>query len=66
MEQFYPLLTVASMAGFGWLGWRLAGARNRNPLGWLAAGAVFPPLLLILAFLAPVPAEDDTDESGPG
>jgi hypothetical protein len=61
MEQFYPLITIFSAVGFGWLGWRMAKARQRSTVGWCAAGAVLPPLLLILAYLAPLHAEDVED-----
>jgi hypothetical protein len=61
MEAFYPMITVASMALFGWLGWRMGGARNRNPQVWLALGALLPPLLLILKFLPPIQDEPEED-----
>jgi hypothetical protein len=61
MEAFYPLLTVFSMVLFGWLGWRMAAAKERNPQAWLALGALFPPLLLVLKVLPAL--NDDADEA---
>jgi hypothetical protein len=61
MEAFYPLLTLISIVVFVWLGRRLALARNRNAWGWALAGAVLPPLLLILLVLKPLAPEDNAD-----
>ena len=57
MTAFYPLLTMISIAVSVWLARRFALARNRTVLGWALAGAFFPPLLVILYLLKPVPAE---------
>jgi len=51
MEQYYPLITMASVAVFGCVGWSMANARDRNPLAWMVVGGILPPLLLILLFL---------------
>jgi hypothetical protein len=59
MEKFYPLITVLSMVVFGWLGWRLGIGRNRNPQVWMAAGALLPPLLLVLVYLGPLTGDAD-------
>lgn len=59
MPAFYPLLTLISIAVFAWLGRRLAHARNRNVWGWSLAGAVLPPMLLILYALKPLEPLDD-------
>lgn len=59
MERYYPFITMVSMALFGWVGWRMAISRNRNPAVWTALGAIFPPLLLILLVLKS--REDDAD-----
>ncbi|MDX2144266.1 MAG: hypothetical protein SFV19_13000 [Rhodospirillaceae bacterium] len=66
MEKFYPLITVLSMLAFGWLGWRMGSARNRNPQVWMAAGALLPPLLLVLMSLGTLgegPDDEETDEA---
>lgn len=65
MAAFYPLLTLISIIVFVWLARRLAMGRNRNVIGWGVAGAVFPPLLIILYVLKPLAAEDDAgDDEG--
>mgnify|MGYP003640491564 CR=1 FL=1 len=51
MAAFYPMISLISMIAFAWLGRRMAIARQRNGLGWGIAGALFPPILLILKFL---------------
>ncbi len=61
MQAFYPLLTLISIAVFVWLARPLAVARKRNVLGWSLAGAVLPPLLIILYVLKPVAPEPDDD-----
>ena len=61
MPAFYPLLTLISIIVFVWLARRLALARNRNVIGWSVAGAVLPPLLIILYVLKPVAADPDDD-----
>lgn len=58
MPAFYPLLTLISIVVFVWLARRMAVARNRNVLGWGVAGAILPPLLIILFVLKPIAAED--------
>lgn len=63
MQPYYPLLTLLSIVIFVWLGRRMAGARHRNRMAWGLAGAVLPPLLLILLMLRPLtPEESDEDE----
>ena len=57
MQAFYPLLTLISIAVFAWLGRRFALARNRNAWGWALAGAILPPVLVILYFLEPQEAD---------
>jgi hypothetical protein len=60
VTAFYPLLSLASIALFAWLGRRMAMARNRNVLGWAVGGAFLPPVLLVLWRLRPLtPAEAD-------
>lgn len=66
MSAFYPLLTLISIVVFVWLGRRMAKARNRNVVGWCLAGAVFPPLLLILLALKPAPAAAPDEEDAEG
>ncbi|MGE4063282.1 MAG: hypothetical protein AB7E79_07925 [Rhodospirillaceae bacterium] len=63
MQAFYPLLTVISMTVFVWLGRRLAVARSRNAWGWALAGALLPPLLIILYALKPLEASEDDAEA---
>lgn len=46
---------------FGWFGRHLAHERNRNTFAWLAIGATFPPLLLILYIMPPVAADARED-----
>jgi hypothetical protein len=53
---------LISIIVFVWLGRRLAVARNRNVIGWSVAGAVLPPLLVILYALKPLAADPDADE----
>ena len=60
-------LSITSMLVGGFFGWRLSTNRNRNPVGWMVAGVVFPPLVLILLFMKPTdskpdakPADDET------
>ncbi len=60
MTSFYPMISLISMIVFAWLGRRMAIARRRNSLGWGLAGALFPPLLLILKFLSERPVDADT------
>jgi hypothetical protein len=61
MQSFQFAISVVSMLVFGFLGWRLAMKRGRNPIGWMVAGVLFPPLLIILAFLkTAVPQDTDT------
>ncbi|MBL8630099.1 MAG: hypothetical protein JNM81_10750 [Rhodospirillaceae bacterium] len=65
---FYEfLLSVASMLAGGLIGWRMAAKRGRNPVGWMVAGVLFPPLVLALFFMKPaspaIPA--DGSESDP-
>jgi hypothetical protein len=62
MPAFYPLLTLISIVVFVWLARRMAVARHRNVLGWGVAGAILPPLLIILYALKPIAAEDAADE----
>ncbi len=64
MTAFYPLLTLISIIVFVWLARRLARARNRNVIGCSVAGAILPPVLLVLYALKPVapePSEDQAD-----
>lgn len=61
MQAFYPFLTLISMIAFALLAWRLARARGRTVLGWSLAGAVFPPLLLVLYALGPAAPDPGTD-----
>jgi len=67
MPVFYPLLTLFSLVLFAWLGRKLAMARNRNRMAWGLAGALLPPLLLILLMLRPLTVEeadeDDVEEA---
>jgi hypothetical protein len=49
--MFYFAIALLITAGFAWLGRHMALKRNRNGLLWGLAGALFPPLLLILKFL---------------
>jgi hypothetical protein len=63
MPAFYPLLTLISITVFVWLARRLALARNRNVWGWAVAGAILPPLLLILYVMKPL-EPDAEDEDG--
>lgn len=65
MQAFYPLLTLISITVFVWTARRLAKARNRNVLGWAVAGAILPPVLAILYFLKPAPADDAPEEEIP-
>lgn len=64
MPAFYPLLTLISIIVFVWLARRLALARNRNVLGWGVAGAVLPPLLIILYALKPLAPEPSDEDDG--
>jgi hypothetical protein len=64
MPAFYPLLTLISIIVFVWLARRLAMARNRNVIGWSVAGAVLPPVLIVLYVLKPVAAEAEDGEVG--
>ncbi|MBL8642433.1 MAG: hypothetical protein JNK21_00760 [Rhodospirillaceae bacterium] len=57
MSLIHVVISILSMAGFGWLGWRMANARGRNPAPWMIAGVIFPPLLLILMFLKSAESE---------
>ncbi len=61
MAKFYPMISIISMIVFAWLGRRMAITRNRHSLVWGVAGALFPPLLLILKFLSVQPAEEAVD-----
>jgi hypothetical protein len=63
MNLFHTSLTLASIVIFGWLGRFLALKRNRHPLGWGLAGALFPPLLIILFVLKPLPEEAEEAEA---
>ena len=64
MQAFYPILTLISVVVFLWLGGRMAGARNRNRLGWAIAGGLLPPVLLVLLMLKPrTKAEIAADEA---
>jgi F0F1-type ATP synthase assembly protein I len=60
-------LSITSMLVGGFLGWLLASKRNRNPIGWMVAGVIFPPLVLILLFMKPAAQADvaapETDET---
>lgn len=62
MPAFYPLLTLISIVVFVWLARRMAVARNRNVLGWGVAGAILPPLLVILYTLKPIAAEEAAED----
>jgi hypothetical protein len=64
MTAFYPLLTLISIIVFVWLARRLAIGRNRNVIGWSVAGALLPPLLVILYALKPLAADEDDDAAG--
>jgi len=66
MPAFYPLLTLISIIVFVWLARRLAMARNRNVVGWSVAGAILPPVLVILYALKPLAAESGDDEGEEG
>ena len=59
----YPLLSLASIMFFAWLGHFMADRRNRRAVGWGVAGALFPPVLIILFFLKPVPDEPQEPEA---
>ena len=59
----YPLLSLASIMFFAWLGHFLADRRNRRAVGWGVAGAILPPLLIILFFLKPLADEPDEAEA---
>ena len=61
MSTYYPLLTLISIVLFGWLGHRLAGARNRNRLAWGIGGALLPPGLLVLFMLPTLDAAEIGD-----
>ena len=50
-------LSILSMLIGGFLGWKLSTSRGRNPVGWMVAGIIFPPLVLILLFLKPSDSE---------
>lgn len=63
MTAFYPLLTVISIAVFVWLARKLAMSRHRNVLGWAVAGAILPPLLIILYVLKPIAPDEAEDEA---
>ncbi|MCC6915003.1 MAG: hypothetical protein IT566_14985 [Rhodospirillaceae bacterium] len=62
MPAFYPLLTLISIVVFVGLARHMALARNRNVLGWVVAGALLPPLLIILYVLKPAPPEAETED----
>jgi hypothetical protein len=66
MPAFYPLLTLISIFVFVWLGRRLAATRNRNVWGWALAGAILPPVLIVLFLLKPLASEagEEDDEAG--
>jgi hypothetical protein len=66
MATFYPLLTLVSIALFGWLGWRMAKSRYRNGLVWAIGGAVVPPALLVLLLLRSRAAEEADEDKGAG
>lgn len=66
MPAFYPLLTLISIIVFVWLARRLALTRNRNVVGWSVAGAILPPVLVILYALKPLAAEAGDDEGEEG
>jgi hypothetical protein len=61
VQPYHYLLTLVSMVLFAWLGYRLADKRNRNALVWGMAGALLPPLLLVLLFLKPLDGEPEID-----
>ncbi len=61
--MLYFAISLFSMAGFAWLGRRMALSRNRNTFIWGFAGAFFPPLLLILKFLSVLPEIEPTQEN---
>ena len=61
MPPLYALLSLVSIVVFAWAGRRLAASRNRNRTGWTIAGALFPPVLLVLWRLAPRPASPAED-----
>ncbi|MCB2108952.1 MAG: hypothetical protein KDE14_14680 [Rhodobacteraceae bacterium] len=63
MPAFYPLISLISMALFAWVGRAMAIKRRRNRTGWMLAGALFPPLLLILLMMGPANTEPDDDAS---
>jgi hypothetical protein len=62
LTTFYPLLTLVSIAIFGFLGWYLGRKRNRNALLWLVMGAFLPPVLIVLLLLEPLDAAAGADE----
>lgn len=62
MPGFYPLLTLASVIFFAWVGRHLAVKRNRNGLLWGVGAALLPPVLLILLLLRPLEAEEADDD----
>jgi hypothetical protein len=66
MAAFYPLLTLISIIVFVWLARRLAMARNRNVIGWSVAGALLPPVLIVLYALKPLAADAEDDAAGEG
>lgn len=57
----YFVLSLLSVVGFAWLGRRMAIGRNRNSFLWGLAGALFPPLLLILKFLGHLPGDEKSN-----
>jgi len=61
----YLAISLISIFGFAWLGRHMAVARNRNGFIWGLAGALFPPLLLILKFLGSLPNDEAADQANP-
>ena len=62
MKAFYPLLTLASIVLFAWLGRSVAKSRNRNGLAWGIAAALIPPVLIVLVLLRPLTAEEAAED----
>ena len=62
MPPANALLFLVSTLFFIWLGRRLAMHRNRNVWLWGFAGALFPPLLLMVYAMKPL-ADDEAAET---
>jgi hypothetical protein len=65
MPVYYPMLTLISIVLFAWVGHHLAKKRSRNGIAWGFAGAMVPPLLLVLLLLRPLTADEAEDDTQP-